>query len=553
MPIGGLETDKLLGATQQQKAGQDAMLKTDQIPFDNVINADLYRVGPGDVLTFQKLDAMSIEEYLTITPENMVFLPRIGMININGKTLTQVRDTITQLQKQRTPNSLCYLALKKPRMVFATVRGNVISPGTYQVYASMRLSALIKYAMQPRSTSSDVVTSMASARAFGQRAGQDQFSQQNSNGFLPPYSMRNITIMHSNGTADYADLERGLYANELGQDPYIREGDEVIVPSDQTNIPTIGIQGGVSRPLITAFKRGDKLSMLLKLGGIMTPNANKNDIYLVQQGTRTKVECDDRMNLATQDIELQPGAVVVVGQDVLRPARQGSVRIIGEVQQPGVYTIENYTTRLKDAITNVGGLTSDAYLPLAYILRREASNTSLIENEQIERIKKLQYTNLILEDTTRFMIDQISRKPFVACDFVKAFVNNSDDDNVPLNDGDVIVVPRNPRSVFIYGQVNKAGYVQHLPGKTFDYYLQQAGGMTSNADKGRERVIKGRTGVWVKPEQTTIEAGDQIYVPQPPDEPVSTKLAYYGAIAGIVGGIAAILSTSAFLYNALKK
>lgn len=549
---GGLETDKLLSGASQQKALQDAALKSDIISFDNVINAQKYMMGPGDVLVFQKLDAASVEEYLTVTPENTLFIPRLGMISLVGKTLEQARDTIIQLQKQRTPNIICAVALRKPRTAYVTVRGNVLFPGTVTVPASMRVSAVIKLAMQPKSSMTEEIAVLSSARAFGQPAPLSNGNTSPAiSSLLPAYCMRNISLSHSDGSGMIVDLERGMAMNDIEADPYVREGDEILVPQDLPGMATISISGAVTNPATSIYKKGDKVSFLLKLGRRLAANAG--EVFLLQNGEKTKLQTDENLRLLSADIALEPGAIVVVEQTIYKPVYQGSVRVIGEVAAPGVYPVESFKTRLKDVISLAGGFTTEAYLPLAYVQRYEPQQQVLTaKTEQLERLKKLQYTNLIIEDTTRFMIDQIARRPILSCDFTKAFKENVAEDNASLQDGDVIVVPRNPRTVFVYGQVRKAGYVEFVPGKTMEYYIAQAGGMTDNADKGRERVVKGRTGVWLKGEETVIEAGDQVYVPHPPDEPIGTQLSRYSSIIGLIGGVSGLVFSVISLTNLIR-
>jgi protein involved in polysaccharide export with SLBB domain len=117
----GFDIDKIISGSQS-KSALDAQ-KLDQTAYDNVVKPEYYTIGPGDVLTYLKLDAASVDETLVVSPENMIFLPRLGAINVSNMTLAAVRDTILALQKARTPLVQAFLGLKKPRMVYVTVRG----------------------------------------------------------------------------------------------------------------------------------------------------------------------------------------------------------------------------------------------------------------------------------------------------------------------------------------------------------------------------------------------------------------------------------------------
>jgi protein involved in polysaccharide export with SLBB domain len=199
------------------------------------------------------------------------------------------------------------------------------------------------------------------------------------------------------------------------------------------------------------------------------------------------------------------------------------------VHSPGAYAITSGVTRLADLVKRAGGLTGEAYLPLSTVERRPVKSFSAHASEA-EIMRNFQYTTLTPEDTLRYKLDESMRRPFVACDFTAALENASESDNVRLQDGDVVTLAANPRNIFVFGQVNKPGFIEaaHLEGqdKFADWYVRAAGGFAPNADTSRVRIIKGRNRLWVEPftvnaagrkEYARLEAGDQIYVPRIPD------------------------------------
>lgn len=541
---------------QQLRPQQESPLRAEQTPSDNVVVASQYTIGPGDVIVIQKLDALAQEEYAVVSPENLLIVPRIGMISVAGATLDRVRDTIVALYRQRIPTVPVYVGLRRSRSVYVTVQGNVLFPGVYSVPASMRLMTLLRLAMQGTTQQrTEPELQRAVQRSFGQIGdlSRDEQLLWRDYEFLPPSSLRSIVVRHSDGRTSIVDGERALLDPSSPENPYLREGDVIVVPREQVEQPRITIQGAVARPRTTVYRRGDRLSFLLKLGGGLLPESGS--IWLVQGGKRTEVRADAQMNLLSEDMPLEPGAVVVVERIRPEPTTTGSVRIIGEVRRPGAYPIVQWQTRLRDVIEEAGGFTERAALSLAYILRREpdqAGSSLLPPNPYIERMRRLQYTNLVPEDTLRLFVDELARRPMVACDFQACFERGSTDDNVVLADGDVIVVPPSPNVVYVYGQVNKAGFVEYHPGKDAEYYITRAGGRTELADQGRERVIKGRSGVWMPFDETVIEPGDRIYVPHPPDEPIGARIQRLSAYIGIAGGLAGLVFSILSLVNFLR-
>ena len=81
---------------------------------------------------------------------------------------------------------------------------------------------------------------------------------------------------------------------------------------------------------------------------------------------------------------------------------------------------------------------------------------------------------------------------------------------IPLQDGDKVYVPRDNNQVFVFGQVNRPGYVTHRAGMSPEFYVSAASGLGENA--GTSYVIKAGTNRFVKASEAEIESGDRIFV-----------------------------------------
>ncbi|MBS1536354.1 MAG: SLBB domain-containing protein [Bacteroidetes bacterium] len=521
------------------------VLKTETMAVDNVISPQLYHIGPGDVLAVQILSGATAEYLLSVTPENSILLPRIGEVSLVGKTLAQAKDTIISIILKRNSNATVSVTLRKPRLCYVTIKGNVLSPGLFTLPATMKVSTAIKLANQQSSGTSSSITSRSKQTV----SEADKVLSKLSASGLSSFAARNITVLHADGTSETSDLEKAMALGSIASDPLVRESDEIYVPFESGISPTIGITGAVRSPQIVTYKKGDKASFLLKLSRGLAENARENSVFLVQNGERKALKTDKELNLLEPDIELQAGSIIVVEQETPLTGinRQGIVEVTGNVKSPGTYIIESNTTRLSEVIEKTGGFTSEAYLPLAYILRREKKSQS--DELQSNQTKKgLQYSDLVPEDTARFNLHNKERRPLVSCDFVSAFTRNSESDNVVLQDGDVIVVPENPKRVFVYGQVNKPGYVSFTPNKTMEWYIERAGGFATGAEKSLARIIKGRTKVWsTGGDNVFVEAGDEIYTPPPTQKPIGYEIQNYTLLVTAIGTLASIFS---FIYYA---
>lgn len=540
------DPEKLMSKGAERDFLKSRLMQQEQFPSGNIVNAEYYKLGPGDILILQVLPALMNEEVLTVTPENSVIIPRVGTIDVKGKTLQELKDTINQIFTKLNPQNKVFVSLYQPRLVLVTIRGNVSYPGNYYLPASYTVSTAIRFA-NDFIIKSEIPQQQATAmlKILSKRYElEENYSETGLPAFLN-YSERNITVFHNDGTSEIVDIIRAETLGDYSSDPYIREGDVINVPFPDMIFPTISVIGSILNPSIVPYKNGDKLSMLVKLAKGIKENANLNNvfIYTPQNPRGIKVSVNEKLELQSEDINLVEGSILIFGEKPLdRTNKYGSVSIRGEVKKPGVYLIEHNTTRLKDLIEQAGGFSENAYLPLAKILRRNGDEIS--KTDPMNLIKQyFQYSDLTLDDTIRYIIDIDQRKSLVSCDFESVFVKKSEKDNVPLHDGDVIIVPNNPQRVYVFGQVNQPGFVEFTENKNMKWYIEKAGGYAPNARKSRARIIRGKTLVWVDGDDDVyVNAGDMVYVPRPPDIPSTVEIQNYGLIASIALTFVTVIS-----------
>ncbi|MFA6571358.1 MAG: SLBB domain-containing protein [Bacteroidota bacterium] len=541
-----LSNESIFKDEASEKFGADKLIKGETIPVGNVIEPEFYRLGPGDILAIQNMSISVMQQYAIVTPENTLIIPRIGAISVKGQTLSQVRDTIMKLMKERNASTLAYVTLYQPRTVLVTIRGNTQFEGTYNFPASYRISSAIKASIKTASPSQ--VTMQESHAMLAYRDKTQETEKQLAKGGLPftsVYSKRNISIIHSDGTNEVADVEKALITSNPAFDPYLREGDEIYIPFEPETFPVISISGAVRRPSSFVWKKGDKASLLLKLGLGLSDNANIQNIQLrYSNNDITSLSIDSALNIIGSDPVLKPGASIIVGviEEEDLKSNDGLVAISGCVKHPGVYNIKLNETRIKDVVDLAGGFTNDAYLPLARILRR---NQKLDYTYNIQKYynENFQYSDLTLEDSVRFKISVDMKSPIVSCDFVSLFKNNSTENNVFLINGDLIDIPSNPKSVFVWGNVIKPGFVPFDENQNMKWYIAKAGGISSGAKENRARIIRGNNKVWVEGEdKVPVFAGDEIFVPRAPDLPPGVELQTWSLIVGALGATAALIN-----------
>ncbi len=548
--IGVFDEEKLSGIEKTSDASADLM-KGDYPAVGSVVDAEFYKLGPGDVLVLQNLITMPEQTPLMVTPESSVLIPRIGVISVKEKTLAEARKMIIDAYKEKNPNALVSVALYKPRNVFVTIKGNVNFPGTYVFSAAFRVSTAIKSANEAKITQ-QMPQEMAHRLMMQRDDLLDKRKNTGSSG-LPEeiiYSTRMTEIYRAGGNSQTADIEKAYVRGSAEFDPYLQEGDVISVPFKPDNFPFIQISGGVKRPCKLLFREGDMASDLLRFSFGPAPGADIENVslFIPEKNLRTKLNVDKNFNLLGSDYELSPGSIITVGMKKPDKASSyGIAAVAGEVESPGTYPITLGQTRLKDIIESAGGLTPQAYLPLGKIIRY-GDYTPEPQSFKDEYYKLVQYSDLKPADSIRTKIDVKLKHPLVSADFTKALVNHSEKENVLLKDGDLIVIPAKPTHIFVWGQVNNPGYIEFKEGKTMDWYIAQAGGHAEGADIDRARIIRGKNKVWTEGENNVfVFAGDEIYVPHEIFVDPSLQLQKYAAIAGILGSTAALLNVIIWL------
>ncbi|WP_018616009.1 SLBB domain-containing protein [Segetibacter koreensis] len=213
-----------------------------------------------------------------------------------------------------------------------------------------------------------------------------------------------------------------------------------------------------------------------------TDSFNINDVQVSQV---LNVSSVNDLDVSASEIKLRPYDIVVVRKN---PGYQPqiNVRIEGEVVFPGMYVLKNKNEKISDVIKRAGGLTLQAYDQGGYVTRSN-KNTASVNQINSEKINKIQET---LKDTTESVMHEIERPvDRIAVDLSTILSHPGGRQDLTLEEGDVITIPKEKMDVRISGQVlfpTRVVYQERLDLKD---YLGHAGGVTDNARKGKIYVL----------------------------------------------------------------
>jgi protein involved in polysaccharide export with SLBB domain len=482
--------------------------------LESTIDPLHYYVGPSDVFAVTVWNVPQASFVLTVTPEGSLYIPTVGEVRVSDMTLDAAKARVLAELKRKYTAGQASVTLTAARPILVTVLGTVLNPATYTLAAHNRIDRAIEEANKPvRNQEADAAEPVMRAM-----------------------SQRHILVKHKDGTTSRADIPRFRATRDNRLNPYLREGDVVVVPRLDRSSPMTAIYGDVNAPDHFEFVQGDSVKDLVGMAFGFTATAIADSIELFRQSTDAERQdrrlLDGRAILAGEqaDLALLPGDRIVVRRKRdLRTDRRVSVQ--GEVHFPGFYPIARQSTKLSEIIAAAGGFTDLAALGSSEVIRRSVDPSAL----QLERLESLR-GGVAQEDSAYFVLETELRlrKEIVNVDFEKLFLNKDSTQDLVLRDGDYINIPALTKSVYVFGQVVSPGNIAFLPGADYRYYIQKAGGATDRAREGDVRIVKARTKQWLSPGDTEMEAGDYVWVPKDPERPFAYYLSTMSQAAAII-------------------
>ncbi len=221
---------------------------------------------------------------------------------------------------------------------------------------------------------------------------------------------------------------------------------------------------------------------------------------------------------------------------------QKLVSITGEVTFTGQYALQQTGERLSDMIRRSGGLTPEAYVKGASLIRR------LTTDEKLARDQSLRFALGSKEDsiaTEKLLLDDTYT---VGIDLEAALANPGSTYDMVLRDGDRIHIPETQTTVKITGEVMSPTVTTYIPGKKYKYYVDMAGGFGEKARKRRAFIVYMNGQVTKLKGNTPIEPGAEIIVPAKPDSSGTD----WAQILAITSGFASVTTMAATIYNIFK-
>ena len=349
--------------------------------------------------------------------------------------------------------------------------------------------------------------------------------------------------------------------------PMIGDGDFVRIASVPTQIENaVTLAGAVRAPGPYEFKRGMRLLDLLTSEQLLADSyLDKAELIrtdpLTYETTVTSFSPRGLLQGKEENLELSRLDKVVVSTQIRIPR---TVTVFGEVKRPGTYTIEN-DERLSSVLKRAGGLTSRAF-PQGLVFMRDSVRKQ--QQTEILRFVAFQKQQLAIEaasysagalpiagqagaqqgmEATTLQLQMQALDQLVSQIHLGRVVlkmesleqlEQQEDQDLSLEEGDSVTIPHRPQTVTVIGAVRNPTNVLYREDLGVDDYIQQVGGFIQDANEKEiylVRVNGSAEGGYAR--ARTVSVGDTIIVPER-IEAKTRQLPLWQAIASIIGSVA---------------
>ncbi|NIA12729.1 MAG: hypothetical protein GWP08_01520 [Nitrospiraceae bacterium] len=270
--------------------------ETDAAMAASVENAQVYRIGAGDVLNLHSLNDPSLDGPAIVRYDGNISLPQVQDLKIVGLTREEATELVRKEYGKIFGDPQMSLVVESVNSRSFTVMGNVASPGQYPYTRSLTLI--------------DAIMAAGGLRVF--TPGGDVFVS--SQGQL----VAAFIIRHIDG-------ERVVKEYDLRNisDPGSHVGDTPVLPGDLVYVPDsvnlIYVIGEVDRPSVIPMTAGMTLLQLFAYtGGFIEETGRIRNVILLREvdpeTTRISLINVRQIFKTGGDVWLQPGDIIYVPQ-----------------------------------------------------------------------------------------------------------------------------------------------------------------------------------------------------------------------------------------------
>lgn len=326
-------------------------------------------------------------------------------------------------------------------------------------------------------------------------------------------------LSHEVVAIDLQGLLNGTFA-----DVPLQKNDILYISSiiDLKEEETVSIHGEVINP--GEYRYSDNVTiedLIIQAGGLRESAATtmvsitrrikdpKSKEFSSDLGKVYTFDIKDGLVVGGENFDLQPYDEVYIRKS---PAykKQQNIVVSGEVLFDGTYALIKKNERISDVISRAGGVTPDAYVKGARLLRKMSEEERRRQADAIRMARSSEGKDSISLEKLN-----LSETYTVGIRLDLALANPGSDYDIVMKEGDVLYVPEYINTVKISGAVMYPNTVSYKQGASLKYYINQAGGYGNLAKKKKAYVIymNGTVSRLKSSNRKAIEPGCEIIVP----------------------------------------
>ena len=352
-----------------------------------------------------------------------------------------------------------------------------------------------------------------------------------------------ITRMHPNYSIETLSLNLEKILSGQMEDVKLQKEDVLQINSiyDFEEEKFVRITGEVNNPGVYRFSNNLSLEDLIfqakgfkkaAIGGTAFISRRPPQQSAYAQIETEQLGINDNLKVSSNEYLLRPFDHVTIRKNPSYFEKK-SIQILGQVNLPGTYPIESADERISDVIRKANGLNEFAYAAGATLIRKSEFNrnsndqqekksnllnflnnmdTTLYSesdlvvinkiNEELsyeqnknspknENLSALAQKNRIKEISNNNTGANINIKEAesIALDLTNILLNPGSIDDLILENGDIINIPKKLSTVSVIGKVLYPNTIGFEPSKGLKYYINEAGGFNNRAKRKQTYVV----------------------------------------------------------------
>lgn len=445
-----------------------------------------YIINVGDIISLKMWGAYEFSAELPVDKQGNIFIPKVGAVYILGLSNSKLKSQIqSSVKRVFNSNVFVYADLKQYQPISIFVSGAVKKVG---LYSGLSTDSLLQFI----------------DKAGGITHGQGSY--------------RKITILRDKVAIKHIDLYQFLLDGRIDTFQF-RNGDVILInPVEKI----VEVTGDVNRPYI--FELLNKKSTVKDIMRFILPKPTANRFTLTQWKNNQEFSKDYPLSQAKLHV-VNNGMKINFFSDYY--VNNIEVKIEGEYKGSRKLMVKKGTT-LFNLLSNIDFTPLSAIKNIKLYRKSIANQQKQLLETMLKDLEARAFTSSSatveeagIRSKESEMILQFVQRARKVHPLGQMIIDNQDNlDEIYLEEGDRVLIPKRSRVVVVQGEVNIPNALSYRKNYTLADYIRACGGYSERANMDKILLIKGNGNViqyssgdfFSETSSLRVEAGDSILV-----------------------------------------